>query len=181
MYWFVLKSVLLIASFVDEELHLITHYRVFAVKIFDKALVVATDKACRDLIKHHETMLTALEEDPAALVAAATAHCSALASPESVPETMLSLRAYQLDPSFLWAPFDARDEKLMWAYNAAIAQLAAFTQPFLELPDDCAGDVLEYLNMDMARSVSLHIASRCSSPEAHAWVRRVIVEGIAVR
>ena len=139
MYWFVLKSVLLIASFVDDELHLITHYRVFAVKIFDKALVVATDKACRDLIKHHETMLTALEEDPAALVAAATAHCSALASPESVPETMLSLRAYQLDPSFLWAPFDARDEKLMWAYNAAIAQLAAFTQPFLELADDCAG------------------------------------------
>jgi hypothetical protein len=59
-------------------------------------------------------------------------------------------------------------------------QLACDTPPFGDVSDDCAGDILEYLETAMTRAEALHIASHCSSPEAYTWVRSVVAEATAV-
>lgn len=59
--------------------------------------------------------------------------------------------------------------------HAAIA-----TEPFIDLPDDCAGDVLDYTSMSMSRLDALCVLTHFSSPEAHDWVRRVLLTAIAV-
>lgn len=84
------------------------------------------------------------------------------------------------DPSFLWAPHEARKMVFKWAQDAFLAQLAADTQPFADLPEDCAGDILEYMELGMPRGESLLIAMHCSSLEARAWVRAVLAVKVAV-
>ena len=93
----------------------------------------------------------------------------------------LPLHEYQLGPSFLWATPAARTTVFAWARDAFIAQIAANTQPFEELSDDCAGDVLEFLDTTMARAEILHVATHCSSTEAHAWLHEVLAAAITVR
>jgi len=90
----------------------------------------------------------------------------------------LSLRAHQLDPAFLWAPPAARAAMVAWALHVFIAQLAATVQLFEELPDDCAGDVLEFFGMTHNES-DLN-ATHCSSPEAQDWVRAVTAAAVVV-
>ena len=53
-------------------------------------------------------------------------------------------------------------------------------QPFADLPDDCAGDVLEYFDAPKTRPELVYIATHCSSPEACAWVRKVVAAAVAV-
>jgi len=139
-------------------------------------LELVTDSTCRDLLKHHAEVLTAVAVNPIILVSAVLAHCATLSGfEEYAPTTVLSLREYHFDPFFLWAPLDARAAVFAWARNAFIAQLAAATLPFVALPDDCAGDVLEFLELTNARAEALHITGQCSSSEAHAWVRSVVL------
>ena len=57
---------------------------------------------------------------------------------------------------------------------------ATTIQPFEELPDDCAGDVLEYQELAMTRKESLQVAALSPSPEANLWARAVIEAAIAV-
>jgi len=99
----------------------------------------------------------------------------ALAAPDKPwPETFLSFQTYLLDPFFLWAPTDARNEVVAWARDIFTAQLAVKT-PFLkDLPDDCGGDILEYFEICEEMCLTL-----THSPEATAWVRAVVVAGIA--
>lgn len=126
-------------------------------------------------------VLDILEADPAALVVSAKAHCAALASPsEPVPEATLQLRAYRFDACFLWAPYKAHAKVFEWVQDLFIAQLAVRT-PFLEeLSDDCNGDILEFLVSTMTRTDLLNTMSTlCSSPEANAWVRAIVVEAVA--
>jgi hypothetical protein len=94
-----------------------------------------------------------------------------------LPATALSLRAHQLDPAFLWAPPAARYAVVAWARDVFIAQHAGSIQPFERLPDDCAGDVLEFFGM--THNESELIAKHCSSPEAQDWVRAVIAAAAA--
>jgi hypothetical protein len=94
--------------------------------------------------------------------------------------TALPLEPYQLDPAFFWVPRNKRKALVVWARNAFVVQLATTIEPFSDLPDDCAGDVLEFLQMEMLREKSLHIATQCSSPEAHAWVRAALAAYIVV-
>jgi|GEM_PF-5471438 hypothetical protein len=54
------------------------------------------------------------------------------------------------------------------------------TQLFVNFPDNCAGDVLDFFKMTISRTEALDIATHCSSPEAHAWVRAVVAAAIAV-
>jgi hypothetical protein len=127
----------------------------------------AYDDICRDILEHHAAILPTIAEDPTTLVAAALAHCAALsASKERLPAMALSLRAHHFDPCFLWAPPAARAAVVAWAQDVVIAQLAASTPPFKRLPDDCAGDVLEFFGV--AHNESELIAKHCSSPEARA-------------
>ena len=138
-------------------------------------LDLATDDTCREMLEHHAAILATIDDDPATLVSSIQTLCANLsASDEPLPAMALYLRAFQLDPSFHWAPLAARAAVFTWARDAFIVQLATTTRPFTILPDDCAGDVLEFIEMGMTRSEKLHITTHCSSPEACAWVRAVI-------
>jgi len=95
----------------------------------------------------------------------------------------LSLGDYEFDASFLWAPPRARAEVFIWVRNVFIVQVATTVQPFGYMSInsvDCAGDILEFIEMAMPRSEAEHIASRCSSPEARAWVREVVAAAVVV-
>jgi len=141
--------------------------------------LAAIGSACHALLKKHTVILEALKTDPAILIACAVAHCASFfASNESL--SPLPLQAYHFDPSFFWASHAARVAVFKWARNAHVVQLAAMTPSFSDLPDDCAGDVLEHLEMAMPRAESLKVATCCISPEARAWMRTVIAAAIAV-
>ena len=132
----------------------------------------ASDYDCHILLEQHEEALAFFDTRPTALVTAVVAHCSTLSgAKEFAPPTALSLQTYHFYPSFLWAPPAARTAVCQWARNAAIVQLAAYTKPFVELPDDCAGDVLEYLEMEMARAKTLHVSTHCTSPAACVYTQ----------
>ena len=147
-----------------------------------KPLDLAADDACRTLLEQHAYILSTLKKDPAALVSAATAHCAFLSAPKkSLPASSLSLRPYHLDPSFLWAPLEASCSIFKWARDAFVAQVAASTKAYAKLPDDCAGDILEFLQVAMTRTESLHVTEHCSSPKARDWVRAVFDAAMAVR
>jgi len=149
-------------------------------------LDLTTDEACREILEHHNTVLAALKDDPAALALPVAAHRTALASPNAPPpaETALSLRAYQLDPSFLWAPDEARTAIFAWARawtrDAAAVQLAPTIRHFDELPDDCACDVFEYLVTVMPRADVHQMMEHSSSPESQEWVRAIVAAEVAV-
>jgi len=143
--------------------------------------LATTCSVCWALLKHLTINKATLTSHPELLVSVAAARCATLAaSAETFPTTALFLQAYQLEPSFLWAPPEARNTLFVWAKNAFVAQLAANTLAFAELPDDCAGDVLEWFEMTMTRKDALHIATHCSSPEAHAWLREAVAAAVAV-
>lgn len=144
-----------------------------------KPLDRATDKACCDLYEHHcSASIAFLIAEPTALVNSAMANCASLSVlSEQKP---LSLHPYQLEPPFLWAPPAARATVIAWAQEAFIVQLAASFQPFAELPDDCAGVVLEFLGLAMSRKAIHHFATPSLSSEAHAWVRTVLTSAVAV-
>jgi hypothetical protein len=140
------------------------------------------DSPCHFLLQHHSAAFATVNDDPNSLILSAIAHCAALSGYKDIVRApALSLHQYQLDPSFHWAPREARFLVFKWARNAFVAQLAAMTQPFVDLPDDCAGDVLDYLEMAMTREESLCIAEHCSSPEANAWVHAANEAAMAVR
>lgn len=142
-----------------------------------------TNNACRVFVEDHAVIIAVLTTVPGGLVTSVVAHCAALSASkqlELIPKPILSLQAYHFDPSFLWAPSEARELVFKWARDAFLAQLAAETQPFADLPEDCAGDILEYMEMGMPRGESLLIAMHCSSLEARAWVRAVLAVKVAV-
>ena len=140
--------------------------------------LAAIGSACHALLKKHTVILEALKTGPAILFTCAIEY---LASPAAFNAPSLPpLQAYHFDPSFFWAPHAARVAVFKWARNALVVQLAATTPSFSGLPDDCAGDVLEYLEMAMPRAESLKVATCCISPEARAWMRTVIAAAIAV-
>ena len=143
----------------------------------------ATDDACRDLLEHHAAVLEFLDADPAALPAAAFMHCANFKETLEAPtlKTTLSLLSYHFEPSFLWAHADARRAVVAWARNAFVVQQATTNKLFAELPDDCAGDVLDFLEMAMPRTESLEVASHCSSPKARAWVQAILAAAAMVR
>ena len=140
--------------------------------------LAAIGSACHALLEKHTVILEALKTDPAILIACAIEY---LASPAAfnVP-SLPPLQAYHFDPSFFWAPHAARVAVFKWARNALVVQLAAMTAPISDLPDDCAGDVLEYLEMAMPRAESLQVATCCISPEARAWMRKVAAAAAVV-
>jgi len=135
---------------------------------------LTTDDACRDIINHHDCAYETLKANPRALISAAVAHSAAISAPDkAVPETLLSLHEFFLMPSFSWTPAAAHNAVYAWARHAANVQLAVTAQPFSDLSDDCAGDILEFLEIEMTRAEALHIATHCSSPDARAWVRAI--------
>jgi len=144
-----------------------------------KPIDYATDEACRAFLKHHEEYVLPRSNDPECLLDVAIEYCSPLSASSNV-ETEENLHMYHLDPYFFWAPPDARYMIFGWAQNAFTNQLAAYTQPVLELLEDCAGDVLEYLDTTMTREDSLYYATECATPAAHAWVRDVLAAGVSL-
>jgi hypothetical protein len=138
-------------------------------------------KTCRSVLNHHGNILTKVEEKPAVLVTLATAHVATLMpSNDSGFVTSVKLHEYQSDPTFLWAPAQARAEVFLWAQDVALSQLAATNPAFAELPDDCAGDILEYLENTLSREEMLHITNHPLSSEAHHWVKSVIATAVVV-
>lgn len=136
---------------------------------------------CRDLLEHHTAILAIVTEDPAALVSAAVAYCAILASSaKPLPSKVLFLDVHYFDPTFAWAPDQAQKMVFTWARNVFIVQLATITDLFVELPDDCAGDVLEYLETTMSHSEFLHNSTHCISLEANMWVRAIVAAAVAV-
>jgi len=67
------------------------------------------------------------------------------------------------------------------AREALTVHLAAATPPYAELPDDCAGDVLEFLGTHLARTELLDVVTHCASSGAQAWVWAVVSAANAVR
>lgn len=94
-----------------------------------------------------------------------------------MPETVLSLRTYQLDPPFLWLPVYVRDHVVAWARDFLIAQLATNHRLFSELPDDCSGDIMEFLMLRMTWNELLDSPVQCSSPEARLFA--IVVSAVA--
>ena len=142
-------------------------------------LDLATDATCRDILTHHKAVYALITEEPTKLVASALAHCAKLsASGEPGPSSVLSPRAHHFNPCFLWAPPAARAAVVAWARSVFIVQYAPNVEPFGVLIDDCAGDVLEFFGVTHKKSEL--IATHCSSPEAHAWVRAVLAAAVVV-
>jgi len=114
------------------------------------------------------------------MVSAARAHCDALSasSNEAVPSTA-PLREYHLDPAFNWAPHGAHNTVIAWARDVFTVHVVHNHQLFADLPDDCCGDVSEFLVMTMARSEILHV-SRHYSSKALAWVHEVLAAAVVV-
>jgi hypothetical protein len=140
------------------------------------------DSPCHFLLQHHSAAFATVNDDPNSLILSAIAHCAALSGYKDIVRApALSLHQYQLDPSFHWAPREARFLVFKWARNAFVAQLATTIQPLNDLPDDCAGDVLGCLEMAMTYEEPLCIARHYMSPEAQFWVRAVVTAAIAVR
>jgi hypothetical protein len=143
---------------------------------------LATDDQCRAVLNRHAAVLDLLgANSPDVVVATALAHCAALSNAlDSVPATALSLNSYNYDPFFMWAPPPVRAAVFGWARDAYIVQLATITEPVSDLPDDCVGDILEFLEIAMLRKESMHIISHCLSSESRAWIRSIVVASIAV-
>lgn len=136
---------------------------------------------CRALLEYHAATLAVFTNNPATIVPEAVAHCANLTSvEESLPSTALSVHANHFEPPFLWAPRAARSAIFGWARDAFLIQFAASTQPFATLPDDCAGDVLEFLDITMPRKEVFYILAHCISPEAYVWVRKTIAAAVVV-
>jgi len=142
-------------------------------------LDVATDDDCRRILEQHASILVDVANDPGTLISAAIAHCATLSKSDLPrPATALSLWDYHLDSFFHWVPSSASHILSMKARDVYTAQVAANTQPFSELPDDCAGDILSFLKTTSTRTELLKFATHCSSPEARAWMHAVVVAAV---
>ena len=129
----------------------------------------------REILEHHAAVCASIIGDPTRLVAAALSYCATLsASQERLPTTEVSLRKYHFDPCFLWAPRAARAAAIAWARSAFIVQLAANIEPFEVLSDDCAGDILEFIEITVTRKAAQLVVTHCSSPAARAWSQSII-------
>jgi len=83
--------------------------------------------------------------------------------------------------SFAWVPVDARAVLFVWAQDAFAVHVAAFTRPFMDLPDDCAGDDLVFIELKLTtRERLLGVLEHCSSQSAKTWVREVTAAAVAV-
>jgi len=133
----------------------------------ERPIDLAIDEACRELLDHHAPIIAEVDREASALVVAAHVHWANLSKSE-VPifAPALSLCAYQIDASFCWAPPPARSAVIAWARGVKIAQFAATTQLFADLPDDCGGDVLEFLEVLMPREVMMNLSAHSLSPLA---------------
>jgi hypothetical protein len=99
-----------------------------------------------------------------------------------VPATVLSQRAFQVDPSFPWAPASARTTIFSWARDLFLLKKYALSfQPLVDLPDDCIGDVLEYLMSTVTRKETVGLSTHWPTPETHAWIRAVIAAALKMR
>lgn len=142
---------------------------------------LATDAACRGIIEEHAAILASLKADPRALVSAMIVHCAAFATfKELAPATALSLHPYHQDPSFSWAPYEARAATLAWARDLYIVQIAAVTQQFAELPDDCCSNILEHFSLSITRLELLRVVAHGLSLEAHKWLCSMFAEYVTV-
>lgn len=145
------------------------------------SLAAHAGSSLRDFFEHHAAVLNFLGTDPAALVPAVVAHCAALSGlKDSVPAPKIQLSAHHLDPFFLWAPTGSRKGIFAWARNIFVIQFAANTTTFKDLPDDCAGDILEYLVTTMTRLETMLIMTNGFSPEAHDWALAVLKASVVV-
>jgi hypothetical protein len=166
------QSLIAVGVYADSQMK----YRISTVLICTKY-----GSAYHAFLQHHATILKFVYEFPDSLIPNVVAHCATLSGcVDAAPAPALSLHIYQLEPSFLWAPGDARAAIFAWAKDAFVVHVAATTEPFTDLPDDCAGDVLDYLDLKMCRMASLLIATKLSSPDARAWVRAVTAAAVAV-
>ena len=95
-----------------------------------------------------------------------------------VPAAALSQRAYRLNPSFGWAPREARNSIIAWTREAYTVHLAA--EILNDLPEDCIGDVFEFLLSRLSRKEVFNVATYCSSLEAQAWLRAVLGAAVTV-
>lgn len=152
--------------------------------------------ACRALLEHHYLAVQHLSIYPRDIIPAVIAHCTGSRvsmkfmptvelSASKIEEAVqvLSLRTYHFnDPSFRWAPTNARASIFAWAQDVFAAQLVAIAEPFADLPEDCAADVWEYLiETAMTRIDMQHIVTNCSSPEALAWIGAVVAAAYAAK
>ena len=149
------------------------------------AIDLVTDDNCRTLLENHAAIVASVHASPSVLVSHALAHCAKVsASKESTSATSAELSPvlYLLDPSFHWAPPAARAAVFAWARDVAQVQFATLeVHPFSELPDDCAGDVLDFLDFSMPHTEWPYIATNCTSLDAHAWVCAVVAAAVMVR
>ena len=134
---------------------------------------------CRALLDSHAAAFATLAENPATIVSEAVKHCANLHAAEE-PLQSIALSLHYFEAPFLWAPRAARTAVFGWAQDAFVIQFAASTQPFASLPDDCAGDVLEFLDVTMPRTEVFYILAHCISPEAYVWVRKTIAAAVVV-
>jgi len=146
---------------------------------------LVTDDTCRALLESHAAIVATVHSTPSVLVSHALAHCVKLsASKETTSATSAELSPvlYLLDPSFHWAPPAARAAVFAWARNVAQVQFATLeVHLFSELPDDCAGDVLDFLDFSMPHTEWPYIATNCTSLDAQAWVCAVVAAAVKVR
>jgi len=137
--------------------------------------------ALRTFLEDHAAVLDLLDRDSSAVVPAVVAHCPALSGlKDSVPASEIQLSAHHLDPAFLWAPSNARKAIFAWAQNTYIVQFAASSTFFKVLPDDCAGDILEYVVTAMNRIEMIPIMTNCFSPEAQVFASAVLEASVVV-
>lgn len=164
--------------------------------------LVPIGSLCKNLFDQHRATVTILENIGALDISyVAVAHCAALSGFKGYEpacegkEPAVYLHSYQVGPFFFWVPEEVRTELFFWAEDARLLLLAATSKPFVDLPDDCAGDILEYLNFQTNR-YNLHsnkcdkyrkrrdmlwFVEHCSSPQAHAWARMIFAASKAVR
>jgi len=134
------------------------------------------DSACRDFLEHHATAFATIDANERELLTAAFIHYGTFSElKDCMPPERLSLRPCHFDPSFVWAPPAAR--AAVFGYT----QSATTIEPFADLPDDCAGDVLDFFDMILPRWIMLFLVTHYSSPGANAWIFEVLTAAIAVR
>ena len=113
---------------------------------------------------------------PCDLVSSALSDCATPPAPAAPVSAYFAppLHVFHLDHYFLWATPAARFAMVAWARDTYIVQVATASDPFVGLPTDCVGDILDFFEMAMTHTEALHIATQCASPEARSWVHLVV-------
>jgi len=180
---------------------LILSHDIFQEKITYNRLVssrpsIIATAAARANFEHHCALVNHLSIYPSDVIPAVIAYCTCSRVSDDLATTAelfistvegplpiqaLNLHAYHFhDPSFRWAPTEARVKIFAWAQDLFAAHLVAYTLPFADLPDDCVGDVWEYMIEIVTARIELqHVIRCCSSPETLAWIRAVVAAAYA--